>query len=143
MDVLCCRRYSARQEEERTEEKEFSVKLPNRPGELARLTEALKKDKINIRTLSTEPKAEVVRLITEDPDKSRECLRRAGLEFSERNILVAKVEDKPGELARISRSLADAGVNIDAAYMLSRKGKRVEIALAVSDEEKAKNVLKL
>ncbi|MEM0343709.1 MAG: ACT domain-containing protein [Thermoplasmata archaeon] len=119
------------------------MRLPNRPGELARLTEALKKDKVNIRTLSTEPKAEIVRLVTEDPDKSRECLKKAGLEFSERNVLVARLEDKPGELAKITRSLADAGVNIDAAYMLGKKGKRVEIALAVSDEEKAKNVLKL
>jgi len=119
------------------------VKLPNRPGELAKLTEALRQAKVNIRTISTESKSEIVRLVTEDPEKSRESLRKAGLEFSERNVLVATLEDKPGEIARISRSLADAGVNIDAAYMLNRKGKRVEIALAVSDEEKAKNVLKL
>jgi hypothetical protein len=124
-------------------ETEFSVKLPNRPGELARLTEALHKDSVNIRTVSTEPKAEIVRLVTDHPDKSREAIRRAGMEFSERNLLVAKLEDKPGELARISRVLADEGVNIDAAYMLDKEGKHVHVALAVSDEQKARNVLKL
>ena len=124
-------------------ETEFSVKLPNRPGELARLTEALHKEGVNIRTVSTEPGAEVVRLVTDHPTKSREALKRADMEFSERNLLVAKLEDRPGELARISRVLADEGINIDAAYMLDKEGKHVHVALAVSDEEKAKNVLKL
>jgi hypothetical protein len=65
------------------------------------------------------------------------------MEFSERNLLVAKLVDRPGELARISRVLANEGINIDAAYMLDKEGKNVHVALAVSDEQKAKNVLKL
>jgi hypothetical protein len=124
-------------------EREFSVKLANRPGELARMTDALHKDGVNIRTISTEPHAEVVRIVTADPDKGRESLRRAGLEFSERNLLVAKLKDEPGELARISGALAREGVNIDAAYMLDRDSKHVHVAFAVSDEDKAKNILKL
>ena len=124
-------------------EREFSVKLANRPGELARMTEALHKDGVNIRTISTEPHAEVVRIVTADPDKSRESLRRAGLEFSERNLLVAKLKDEPGELARISGALAKEGVNIDAAYLLDKDSKHVHVAFAVSDEDKAKNILKL
>ncbi len=124
-------------------EREFSVKLTNRPGELSRLTETLRSDGVNIRTISTEPKEEIVRLVTSDPDRSRKSLRKANMEFSERNVLVARLEDKPGELARITSELAKEGINIDAAYMLDRDSKHVHIALAVSDEEKAKNILKL
>jgi hypothetical protein len=129
--------------EERDTEREFGVKLANKPGELARLTEILQKDGINIRTISTEPRAEVIRLVTSEPDKTRASLSRASLEFSERNLLVAKLQDKPGELARIARELARAGVNIDASYMLDKDSKEVHVALAVSDEQKAKNILKL
>lgn len=124
-------------------EKEFSVKLENRPGELARMTEVLRKDGVNIRAISTEPKAEVVRVVASDPEKARKSLSESKLQFSERNLLVAKLEDRPGELARISETLAKAGVNIDAAYMLDKDSKHVHMALAVSDENKAKNVLKL
>ncbi|MDQ1372464.1 MAG: hypothetical protein QG582_1380 [Candidatus Thermoplasmatota archaeon] len=124
-------------------EKEFSVKLENRPGELARMTEVLRKDGVNIRAISTEPKAEVVRVVASDPEKARKSLSETKLQFSERNLLVAKLEDRPGELARISETLAKAGVNIDAAYMLDKDSKHVHMALAVSDENKAKNVLKL
>ncbi|HIJ16449.1 MAG TPA: ACT domain-containing protein [Thermoplasmata archaeon] len=124
-------------------EKEFSVKLENRSGELARMTEVLQKDGVNIRAISTEPKAEVVRIVTSDPEKARKSLSQSNMQFSERNLLVAKLEDKPGELARISGALAKAGVNIDAAYMMDKDPTHVHVALAVSDENKAKNVLKL
>ena len=124
-------------------EREFSVRLPNKPGELARLTEKLRDAEVNIKTISTEPKAEVVRLIADNPDKARETLNSANMQFSERNVLVTKLEDKPGELARISSLLAKENVNIDAAYMLGKEGRHVHVALVVSDEEKAKNILKL
>ncbi|MBU0624236.1 MAG: ACT domain-containing protein [Candidatus Thermoplasmatota archaeon] len=114
-------------------EKEFSVKLENKTGELARVTEALEKEGVNIRSISTEPKAEIVRLVTSDPEKTRKSLSQSAVQFSERNLLVAKLEDKPGELARISRVLAKEGINIDAAYMLDKNSNHVHVALAVSD----------
>jgi hypothetical protein len=129
--------------EESNMEKEFSVKLANKTGELARMTEVLKQDGVNIRTISTEPKAEVVRIVTSDPEKARKSLSQSKMQFSERNLLVAKLEDRPGELARISGALAKEGVNIDAAYMLDKDSTHVHMALAVSDENKARNVLKL
>jgi hypothetical protein len=124
-------------------EKEFSVKLSNKPGELARVAEVLQKDGVNIRSIATEPCAEVVRVVTSDPEKSRRSFSQSNMQFSERNLLVAKLEDKPGELARISAELAKEGVNIDAAYMLDKDANRVHVALAVSDEDKAKTILKL
>ncbi len=124
-------------------EKEFSVKLANRSGELARVTEVLEKEGVNIRSISTEPKAEVVRMVTSDPEKTRRSLSKSDLQSSERNLLVAKLEDKPGELARLSRALAKEGINIDAAHMLDKDSKQVHVALAVSDETKARYILKL
>ena len=124
-------------------EREFSVKLENKSGELARVTEVLEKDGVNIRSISTEPHAAVVRLVTTDPEKTRQSLSQSNMQFSERNLLVAKLEDKPGELARVSRALAKEGINIDAAYMLDKDSKHVHVALAVSDENKARNILKL
>lgn len=124
-------------------EKEFSVRLENRSGELARVTEALQKEGVNIRSISTESKAEVVRIVTSDSEKTRRTLSQSDMQFSERNLLVTKLEDKPGELARVSRLLAQEGVNIDAAYMFDKDSKHVHVALAVSDENKARSILKL
>lgn len=124
-------------------EKEFSVKLSNKSGELARVTEILQKDGVNIRSVSTEPQAETVKMVTSDPEKTRKSLSESGVQFSERNLLVAKLQDKPGELARISGALAKEGINIDSAYMLDKDSEHVHVALSVSDENKARNILKL
>jgi hypothetical protein len=124
-------------------EKEFSVKLGNSPGELARVTEGLQKDGVNIRTIAIEPYAQVVRIIASDPEKARQSLNKSDMMFSERNLFVVKLEDGPGEMARVSRALAKEGVNIDAAYMIDKDSKHVHMALAVSDEDKARKILKL
>jgi len=124
-------------------EKEFSVRLANESGELARMTEVLQKGGVNIRSISTEPQAGVVRIVASDPEKARQSLSQSKMQFSERNLLVAKLEDRPGELARVSRELAKAGINIDAAYMLDKDSKHVHVALAVSDEDKARAILTL
>ena len=92
-------------------EREFSVKLENRPGELARMTQELSKDGVNIRAISTDPGASIVRVVASDESRCRQCLQRLNAEFSERNLLVARVEDKPGELARISARLSEEGVS--------------------------------
>jgi hypothetical protein len=124
-------------------EREFSVKLANKSGELARVTEILQKDGVNIRSISTEPQAETVRMVTSDPEKTRKSLSQSNMQFSERNLLVAPLEDKPGELARVSSALAKEGVNIEAAYLLDKDSKHVHVAMAVSDEDKARNILRL
>lgn len=41
---------------------------------MARMAEALKKDGMNVRSIATGPKAEVVRIVTSDPEKSRKSL---------------------------------------------------------------------
>ena len=124
-------------------EKEFSVKLANKPGELARVAEALQKDGVNLRTIAIEHYAKVVRVITSDPEKARQNLTESNMMFSERTLLVAKLKDGPGELARFSRALAEEGVNIDSAYMIDKDSTYVHMALAVSDENKAMKILKL
>ena len=124
-------------------EREFSVKLEDSPGELARVTDVLQKDGVNLRTIAIEHYAKVVRVITSDPEKARQNLTESDMMFSERDLLVAKLKNGPGELARVSRALAEEGVNIDSAYMIDKDSTYVHMALAVSDETKARKILKL
>jgi len=124
-------------------EREFSVKLDDIPGELARVTDALQKDGVDLRTITIEHYAKVVRVVTTDSEKARQSLTQSNMMFSERSLLIAKLKDGPGELARLARILAKEGVNIDSAYMVDKDSTSVHMALAVSDEEKARKVLKL
>lgn len=122
---------------------EFTVTLQDRPGTLADLGEALGRAGVNIRSLAGIPsagKAEV-KLVANDDAKTRTALRNAGLTFSEREVLAVTVPDKPGELGKLARKLANAGINIDSVYLLGTAGGKAEIAVGVNKIAEAKKLV--
>ncbi len=77
-------------------------------------------------------------ILVEDAAKARDALKAKGLEVGpEREVLVIRQEPRPGELGRKARALADAGVNIDLAY-LTEDGRLV---LGIDNLEKAKGAI--
>jgi hypothetical protein len=118
---------------------EFVVSMENRPGRLAALTEALAAFGVNIEALTaygTNGEG-TVRLIVDDAPTTRRVLEEAALHNVERTVLTATLPHRPGELARLTRSLADAGVNIDALYVLKANADGIELALSVDQPETA------
>ncbi len=118
---------------------EFIVDMENRPGRLATLTEALAAFDVNIEALAAygHDGDGTVRLITSDAPTTRRVLDEAALNFEEHTVLEASLPHRPGELARLTRSLADAGVNIDALYVLRANADGIDIAISVDQPESA------
>ena len=116
---------------------EFSVDLPNRPGQLAPLARELGEADINIRTLTAVTVGDqgVVRLVVDDESGARKVLTDAGVTFGERRIVSATLRDKPGALADLADALAAGGTNIEALYLLSSNGPELRFAIAVDDPE--------
>lgn len=112
---------------------EFIVDMENQPGRLASLTEALAAFDVNIEALTAYGKngEGTVRLITSDSPTTRRVLDEAALNFEEHTVLAVQLPHRPGELARLTRSLADAGVNIDALYVLRANSDGIELAISV------------
>jgi len=124
--------------------KEFKVFVADRPGELARVTEALANAAVNIRAIASESKrdASFLRVVTSDVQTTEKALRNAGLKFDLSDILNLELIDRPGELAKAARRLSRAGINVHSIFILGSKNGRTEIALVVDDIERAKSVLK-
>lgn len=118
---------------------EFVVRLDNRPGSLARLTELLAGAGVNIDALAAWGRNGdgIVRLVVDQPEACARVLDEAGLSFDEQPVLSARLADRPGELARVARALADAGVNIEAIFLLGAHADGLEVAIAVDDPEAA------
>lgn len=112
---------------------EFVVRLENRPGNLASLTEALAVAGVNIEALAAygHDGEGTVRLIVDDATITRRVLREAALLHEEHTVLTSFLPHRPGELARLTRQIADAGINIDALYVLRANSDGVELAIAV------------
>lgn len=122
---------------------EFTVHLANRPGMLAMLAEQIASAGVNIEALAAYGVGEEgrVHLMAGDAAAVRSVLRRAGLSFNEREVLLTTLSPRPGSLAAMARSLADAGVNIEALYLLRCSAEGLEFAIAVDDPETARRHL--
>ena len=114
---------------------EFTVHLPNRPGSLANLAERLAAAGINIEALAAmgAELAGTLRLIPDDAVATRRLLEQHGIPFEERRVITSMLPDRPGSVAAFTRQMADAGINIDAMYLLRTTPQGMEFAIAVDE----------
>ena len=122
---------------------EFIVGLPDHPGSLARFARMLAEAGVNIDALAgwNADGEGVVRLVVNDPEGARRILEESGLRHIERSVLRVSLPNRPGALADLSGSLADAGVNIEAIYVIGGGRESLEIAIAVDETESAAGLL--
>jgi len=117
--------------------KDLTVILGDRPGTLADMGEALGKAGINIKGccgFRSEGKG-VIHILVEDVATARRELQQAGLEVrDERQVLILKVEDRPGVLGDVTRRIAKAGVNIDLIYVAAN----TQLVIGADDLDKAR-----
>ena len=118
---------------------EFSVKLANRPGQLATLARELSTAGVNIDTLAafTDGPEGIVKLVVDDHPAARRVLTEAGVSFDERRVVSAILHDQPGALADMAEALASTGVNIEAMYLLHSSEEGLHFAVVVDDQEQA------
>lgn len=99
---------------------DLTLSLPNQPGDIATVGEALGRAGVNIEGVCGFPCGDVwlMHVLVEDEDAARQTLTSAGVEINmARPVMVTDIEDKPGELGAITRRLADNGVNADVVYL--------------------------
>jgi hypothetical protein len=123
---------------------QLSVPMENKPGQLARIGSALARAKVNIEAISVVDSAEVgvVRLVTSSSAKAAAALKRAGMAAVQQPVLVVKLPNEPGALAKAAAKLAAAKINIAYAYgSAAAPGAMSTIVMAVSDLAKAARAL--
>jgi len=123
--------------------KQFVVQLKNEPGAMATLAEALAARGVDLRAIGGGSMGDSGHVImtTADDEAAKAVLDAGGYVYIEGESILAEVDDKPGGMARLSRALADAGVNIQGHLFLGRWGDRAMFAFVVDDPERARPIL--
>jgi hypothetical protein len=121
----------------------FLIEVRNQPGELARVAEAVAAKGINITAISGSACGDGgnVAILTADEAATRITLKEAGVAFREIEAVETPLPHQPGTLARASRRLADAGINIEAILATGMQGNDVTVAFVTADPARAKEVL--
>ncbi len=123
--------------------KQFVVQLKNEPGAMATLAEALAARGVDLRAIGGGSMGDSGHVImtTADDETAKAVLDAGGYVYIEGESILAEVDDKPGGMARLSRALADAGVNIQGHLFLGRWGDRAMFTFVVDDPEVARPIL--
>lgn len=124
---------------------QLAVFLSNRPGTLARVSDALAKAGVNIHALTISDTVDhsVVRMVVSDPTKALMLLGEAGVLALENDVVMIEAANEPGILSAIADRLGNAGVNIEYLYIAAGpKADRGLMVLRPSDVEKAMSALR-
>ena len=122
---------------------EFSVRLANRPGQLATLARLFDDAGVEIEALAAvaDNGQSHIRIVVQQAAKTRRLLMNADIIFGERAVLDTFIPRGDGGLAAISESLAHAGVNVESMYLLHTNAEGFHVAMTVSDTDLASQAL--
>lgn len=123
--------------------KEFRIFVEHKPGELAKVTEALAGRAVNIKAIASEAYGEKasLRVVTNDINTTIKALDESGTKYEQNDILMISLIDRPGELSKIAKKLGKAKINIESIYIIGQKNGKTDVALVVDDMVKAKERL--
>jgi hypothetical protein len=99
---------------------DFTIAVPHSKGSLAKLAEEFGREKINIEGVcAVEQNGNaVVHLLTTDRTATTGAVAKVGYKVArEAEVIVERIEDRPGMLGQITRHLADAGINLTTVYL--------------------------
>lgn len=124
--------------------KQISVFLENKPGAMAKFTDVLSKNKIDMRALSLAEAADfgIVRLIVDDVYNAMQVLKEEGYICTATKVLAVEIPDEPGGLSHVIHYLGEADINVEYVYAFTTSQKDVAYMIfRVEDNEKATAVL--
>jgi hypothetical protein len=123
--------------------KDCSIQLTNHPGDLARVAQALGRRGVNIKALAaiSVGSTATARILPDDIVVARSALEAASIRFTEGEVHLVLLENKPGVLANVTNRLGDAGINLEALYVTGIADDLVELAIVSDNPKKAKKIL--
>jgi len=125
--------------------RELLVIAKDRVGLLAELSYLLGEENVDIESISADTvgKEAIIHLVVSDDKKAEELLRGAGFKVMRSDIIVINLDDKPGELSKVAKILADDQINIKNVQLLTKENSKALYAIKVDKTKKAVGLLKV
>jgi hypothetical protein len=116
---------------------QFVIRGENKPGTLAQISSELAKVAVNITGIMASPESgEGIRMVAEPHAAAKKVLDSLQVPYSEEHGLAVRLTDRPGALGRLTRKLAEAGINITYIYATIVKGQeKGTVVLGVADQD--------
>jgi hypothetical protein len=123
--------------------KEIRLSMPNRVGLLSEITTAVAKAKVNLNAICAYALENTAffNLITSGNTKAKKALAPLGFAIEEKDVIQVELPNKPGEMQKVAKKIADAGIDIDFMYATTI-GSKATCILKTVDDQKAMKVVR-
>ena len=125
--------------------KQLSIQVENKRGVLAAICSEMAKVAVNIGGISVRdfPGKYLIRIVPNPIETAKNVLKQMGHPFKEETVITVHLPDRPGALGKVTRKLAEKGIDILYAYgTIERRSDRAMVVMGVSDPEKASEIVK-
>ena len=115
----------------------------NQVGVIADISKLLGEADINIETLDAESTGDdgIVILTTDHPDRALYALTHAGFRAVSDEVLILKLKDEPGALAKVAEKFKQSNLGIRSMHILNRQSGYSMVALTTDDKDKAQSLI--
>jgi hypothetical protein len=119
------------------------VTPPDQPGTLADVAERLAAREINITEMEVidDHVHGIIRLQAQPYDEALRVLTDAGYHALSEEVLVIRLRDEPGAIARVASRFREPHINVNALRILRRTSGWATVALSTSDNARARELL--
>jgi len=118
---------------------QLSFMMPDRAGLLSEISTAIAKAKVNILAACAygmEGRAYFM-MLTDSNAKAKKAVGPFGVDVKEDAVISVELANRPGELQKVAKKIADAGINIDYMYGTAGPGKTSFIIFKTADDKQA------
>jgi len=113
--------------------------LPNKVGLLAEVASAVSRAKVNIETICAYEKNDkgFFKMVTDNNGTAKKVLTKMGAMVDVEDVLIVSVPNKVGQLEKLAKKIAEAGIDIYYAYGSPGAGKTTCLVFKTANDVKA------
>jgi hypothetical protein len=121
----------------------LSFSMEDRPGLLSEITTRLAAAKVNVSAICAYAWDDTAYfdMTTDSNAKAKKALRDLKVEFEEEDVISVEMQNKVGELQKVAKFIADAGINIAYMYGTTSTGRASTCIFSTSDNGKAMRLI--
>ncbi|MFH1060487.1 MAG: ACT domain-containing protein [Pseudomonadota bacterium] len=126
--------------------KQITIRIPNQPGQLSRISEMMGDAGVNIVALfvsTATPGGEgMMRFVADNPEKAANVLAGQGIPTETGEVIAAETPHHAGGLLAVLNPLKRAGVNVEYLYPCIQTGEATILILGVAQINEGVEALK-
>lgn len=123
--------------------KQLSIFIENREGRLQEVLDVLKKDNVNIISMSLADTSEygLLRLLVDKPAAGKTALQESGFSVMLTDVLAIRLSHRVGKLQELLEVICKSDINVEYMYALSTGTNDASVVIKTSELAKAAEVL--